>query len=261
MAKRKQTLDELSQTINEWISDVYLNLYSTFDETEVCDQGLLFAQQLQQAGRLEEVFDGNTILSFACGLGLEPLVESLLSLGANVNGLADHSYDTHPAYSTFLGHTEGHLDEETLMRIWERLDLAGAQWDYMNKDGSSLIHFVSRHDSIFEPLEFLLDHGVDPSLPDQFGSTPLHHALSQSNDVAAHLLLDRGAGVLFGKDQAAIKSLRLESIIDIVQSNLPYEEDLIEKIQTQMRVEQERDMLEAETPRAKKSKPMSPKSL
>jgi len=44
-------------------------------------------------------------------------------------------------------------------------------------------------------LEYLLDRGVDPGVPDANGSTPLHHAAEQGHCEAVRLLLSKGVDV------------------------------------------------------------------
>lgn len=42
-------------------------------------------------------------------------------------------------------------------------------------------------------VRILLDHGVDPDLPDSDGKTPFHHAISLHNKAIVSLLFDQGA--------------------------------------------------------------------
>lgn len=252
-------VNQLINLVQSWMNHALL--YPGESKDEVSNQGLIFAHQLKNHQLLDHYFSNHSVsdnlLGFGCYFGLEPLIDGLIELGADVNLTGGrHRYNS--AMAALLGHNLGQMEEHDLIRIWDTLFQAGLDLEVpCNSYSESLIHQVCAYD--FElGLNWLLSHGVNPSYPNQHGSTPLHYAVGQRNNNMAHLLLNAGAKVT--PISTNFEGAKQVSILDLAKKSEPYDHDLFLAIQARLLVEKEQKMLEKIIPHSQ-THSIKPRSL
>jgi hemoglobin len=137
---------------------------------------------------VRERFNGRTLLHDAAAAGCVPVMELLLSLGADPNG-KDAGGHT-PIY--YVGNE---CLVEAARHVARVLARAGA--DINASDGAvrcSSLHMAARRGNIAAAAE-LLDLGADIDPRDNRGDTPLRRAVNCNQIELARLLLDKGANV------------------------------------------------------------------
>lgn len=129
--------------------------------------------------------DGFTLLGLATFFGHEALVEMLLEKGADPNVSARNAMKVRPLHSAAA------VKEAALShRLIKRLLAAGAQPNVQQQGGWTPLHSVAVHGRM-GTVELLLEHGADPSLAADDGSTAQAMAARAGHaEIAARL----GAG-------------------------------------------------------------------
>ncbi|KAM0872602.1 hypothetical protein ACQ4PT_038618 [Festuca glaucescens] len=82
-----------------------------------------------------------------------------------------------------------------LKKMAKKVDLRGAK----DAKGDTVLHFAARKGCLriyrFQVMRYLIDHGADPAIADQRGTTPLHSAAEEGHCEAVKLLLSKGVPV------------------------------------------------------------------
>ena len=77
--------------------------------------------------------------------------------------------------------------------ICEKLIVAGADVNHLDKNGRTPLLKSARHNSNSDILQLLLKHGADPSIADHNKNTPLHAAAIRGTKDVAIFLIKLGA--------------------------------------------------------------------
>lgn len=128
-------------------------------------------------------------LHLAARNGWPRLVTALVRRGANMEAA-----DAHGLTAVHLAAEAGHEEVLHVLRA-QGADLAAVS----DKSRETALHLVT------DPAtaKYLLDHGLDPNLPDAKGMVPLHRAVIQRNLAVAMLLIGRGAKVSIARRDGA----------------------------------------------------------
>ena len=138
-------------------------------------------------------FGGWTALHYAAANNHVPMVEYLISVGANVNHVCDYGTERYGPSSLHVAVARGHVE------VVKCLVSAGADVDYSSIDNrilfgeTPLAWAVVNHR---QPMVlFLIDSGCDLDKADVDGNTPLHKAGYLGYVGIIELLVTRGAKV------------------------------------------------------------------
>jgi len=86
--------------------------------------------------------------------------------------------------SLFIALSSGHPE------VVEFLLEHGADPNIKNNDGSTPLHYAADNSKV---VEVLLEHGADLNIRDKYGATPLHDAAENGHPEVVELLLEHGA--------------------------------------------------------------------
>lgn len=116
--------------------------------------------------------------------------------------------------------SRGHLSLVTL--LFER----SIKFDLRDTYDYTALHLAAVNGKNEAVLLFLLDHGAEVDARDIYGMTPLFRAITESNETAATILLDRGANPnILGRD--------IPNGLKLMYRSLPSEADLIFNLERQ----------------------------
>ena len=134
---------------------------------------------------------GQTALYMASSRGYTEVVQSLIDRGADLNTVCDDmDNDDFDAKFTPLSVASKNERFEVARVLLEQ----GADANYRDNRGRSVLHFASRHRSD-DLARLLLDHGANLNASDTWGETALHGASSEGSISVVTLLLKYGANV------------------------------------------------------------------
>ncbi|XP_078578722.1 uncharacterized protein LOC144863426 [Branchiostoma floridae x Branchiostoma japonicum] len=123
--------------------------------------------------------EGDTPLHEACQTGNVPIVEALVTVGADVT-ITDAMGRT-PLHEAALWATGEHVEA-----IIESLLEAGANMDQPDKEKCTPLHLAARMGNC-SAVKLLMSHGADPSKVDKEGNTPYQLVLSKGHSNSAEM--------------------------------------------------------------------------
>jgi cytohesin len=137
-----------------------------------------------------------------------PMVEYLVSAGANVNHVFVHGTKRYGPSSLHVAVTRGHLD------IVKYLISVGIDLDYASSDDRIFFGDTPLSSAVInkqqQVMRFLIDMGCDLDKADNDGNTPLHKAAYLGHVGIIELLVTRGA-------KMTIKNNRHEDVKEIAR--------------------------------------------
>lgn len=147
--------------------------YSLLMNVITTDNGALTTEILKYVEDINKVYNGETALSYACGLGVDNLdiVMELVANGANVNFQGDEGYNC-------LMNSVMYMQNQIITYL---LDLPDLQINAVNDDGQTALHLCVEYTNI-DAVDILLHNStIDSMIEDNDGFTAKEYALDQAS--------------------------------------------------------------------------------